>query len=821
MRRLLTLALVMVLSHLVTFAGPVCSRKQKVTLPDGRTVEVKAVGDEFFHCFMTDDNVALRQVSKGRYEVIPQRELELLRSKAAEERRLVNEQRSKKMQRRVGTINSGLKGTKRGLVILVNYTNQKFSVVDNPKEFYKRLFNEPGFSEYAFHGSVRDYFLEQSYGEFAVDFDVVGPYELSHSYSFYGGHSGNGHDARAPEMAWEALLLADRDVNYADYDWDGDRSVEQVYIIYAGYGENYGGNNPDFVWAHSSTVENVDGFRRLDGVTLGTYACNCEVQGWEENEGKPGYEEKLPEGIGSACHEFSHCLGYPDFYNTQGTGGYNMQSWDVLGGGSYNGADYKGRHMSSVCPASYTAYERWAAGWLKPVELDKETRVTGMKALNKAPEAYVMYNDANHDEYYLLENRQLDGFDKGLPGHGLLVTHVTYDKSAWTSNSVNTEPSNQRMTIIAADNRYGGDNVSADVFPGTKGVTSLTDQSHGATLNTKNTDDTYYMHKALEYIQEDANGLISFLACRPGLMQPSVRADKVSATSFKVSWDAVPGAEEYEVEMTEYAQRGSVEDALRLKETFSKCYKSSAGFTDIAGSLSTYLDNSGFSGTALYQSPNYLKIGTTSKNGVLKSPTFRATETGSVTIVLGVAPGTEGKEVKGSMTVVMNSRDNVSASFAFTSAGYIVLHPNIVTDDIFRLDLQPQGMMYLNYMAVYDGNFSAEELGVSAMNEVKEQKQSPALSHRAPAVKNTKDTSLTFTDMNVTSTYEIRVRAKDDTRTGEWSEALTFTLADGTAVKDIVPAGKLNDAFYSLDGRKVTRPSNGIYIHGGKKVMVK
>lgn len=135
------------------------------------------------------------------------------------------------------------------------------------------------------------------------------------------------------------------------------------------------------------------------------------------------------DGIGAACHEFSHCMGLPDIYDTEYGGGYGMGNWDVMSSGSYGGDGYN--------PVGYNSYEKWVSGWLQPTELKSPQYVTGMKALNAAPEAYVIYNEKTPTEYYLLENRQQVGTDSELPAHGLLVLHVDYDKSAWENNTLN------------------------------------------------------------------------------------------------------------------------------------------------------------------------------------------------------------------------------------------------------------------------------------------------------------------------------------------------------------------------------------------------
>ena len=125
------------------------------------------------------------------------------------------------------------------------------------------------------------------------------------------------------------------------------------------------------------------------------------------------------EGIGTICHEFTHCLGLPDIYDTAYGGGYGMGYWDLMNSGSYNSNGY--------IPAGFTSYEKMYCGWSQPIELKNDTVITGMKPLSEGGESYIIYNDANRNEYYLLENRQKTGWDAGIPGNGLLVIHVDYD----------------------------------------------------------------------------------------------------------------------------------------------------------------------------------------------------------------------------------------------------------------------------------------------------------------------------------------------------------------------------------------------------------
>ncbi|MCR5313694.1 MAG: M6 family metalloprotease domain-containing protein [Bacteroidaceae bacterium] len=431
----------------------------------------------------------------------------------------INKAKARKAQAKTFGYPSSFKGEKNGLVILVNFSNKTMKSAHTNEVFYEQ-FNKEGYSENNHIGSVRDYFHDQSYGALTINFDVIGPLTLSKAYSYYGANE-NGNDKRVCEMTIEACKLADKaGVDFSKYDWDGDGQVEQVYIIYAGQGEHTT-DNANLIWPHEYELSlgkvggDGTGPITLDGVTIDTYAMSCELA---SSKGDLC-------GIGTACHEFSHCLGLPDAYDTSYNGGYGMQGWDLLDSGSYNGPGYNGE-----IPAGYTAYERWFAGWLDFVKLDSPCKVKDMPSLESSPTAYIIYNDATKNEYFVLENRQPDKWHsyfldyEGM--HGMLVTHIDYNEEAWVDNSVNSDESHQRMSVIPADNSYGilrnnqrqqyydvsEKEAYGDLFPGYDDVTELTNSSNlktGGKLFNKNTDGTYYMNKPITDITEE-NGLISF-----------------------------------------------------------------------------------------------------------------------------------------------------------------------------------------------------------------------------------------------------------------------------------------------------------------------
>ena len=479
--------------------------KRIITLANGTQVEAMLVGDEYGHYWLANDGKAyVETTTTGLYTPA---NLSTLQTQANQKRNAANQLRNKRMAARKAKGASSFTGQKKGIIILVNYQDVAMNPANN-QTLWNRVANEVNFQYGEFKGSMRDYFYDQSDGVFELDFDVVGPYTVSQNRSYYGGNNYQGDDKKPASMVSEACQQADADVNFADYDWDGDGEVDQVYVVYAGKGEADGGPSSS-IWPHEWSLSSAgyygdgSGALHLDGVKIDTYACGPELDG---SSGRIA-------GIGTMCHEFSHCLGYPDFYDTDYSGGQGMGNWDLMDSGSYNGNSYQ--------PSGYTGYERWVAGWKTPITLSADTQVSAMQPINQGGDFYIIYNKANQNEYYLLENRQKVGWDASLPGKGLLIIHVDYNESAWASNQPNDDPSHQRMTWIPADNEY-----QYTVYQGTKyysfeGMTNDTypygsvnafnkNTTPAAKFCNKNSDGSYYMDSSIENIKQNSNGTVAF-----------------------------------------------------------------------------------------------------------------------------------------------------------------------------------------------------------------------------------------------------------------------------------------------------------------------
>ena len=479
---------------LMAFAVPAKRERCTLSLADGSTIEAIWMGDEMLHFYRTDDGRCLQCDNNGIAHFVEPDSIHKLWQAKSLKRQM---HRTKRLaSRRRETQGTAITGSKRGLVILVQFPGTPFHYTSDT---FQSFFNEEGYTDNINMGSVRDYFRDASYGQFDFSFDIVGPVTMSQPLSYYGGNNSIGDDKYPATMVAEAVQMIDGETDFSQYDWDGDGEVEQIFIIHSGHDEAQSRTNID-IWSHAWTLTEAkeendgNGPVTVDGVVVDSYATSAELRD------RSGTNIT---GIGTACHEFSHCFGLPDFYDTQGNS-FGMYSWDLMDYGEYNG--------NGGTPAGFTSYERMFCGWLNPIELTEAVRVQKMAALTSEPVAYILRNSGKRDEYYLLENRQKENWDKYLGGHGMLILHVDYDSQAWEKNTVNTIRSHQRMTIIPADNVLYSSTLAGDPWPGTSGKTVLSEYSvPAATLFNVNAEGDKLMHHSFSEITESSDGLISFI----------------------------------------------------------------------------------------------------------------------------------------------------------------------------------------------------------------------------------------------------------------------------------------------------------------------
>lgn len=508
---------------------------QMLKLKDGTEVQAQLCGDERFHWWTTTDG--RRYIADGdNYKEVDGLTLNRMavRKRSVAFRQSATRKRPMYQSRVSGKLNSYL-GKKKGLVILVEFKDTKFNTAHDCTKFDDILNTEGYTTDEGFVGSVADYFKAQSNDLFELNFDVVGPVQLKYDVEYYGGNDNEGQDKNAEAMIVEACLGVDDQVNFNDYDWDNDGEVEEVFVVYAGKGEADGGDATT-IWPHMYELSYSHNDLTLDGAHINTYACANELSGGGSIS-----------GIGTFCHEFSHCLGYPDFYDTINNETYGMAYYDLMDAGSYNGDGF--------IPCGYSAYEKWLAGWVELTELSNENvTVDALKPMSEGGSGYVIYNDGHPDEFYILENRQQTNWDSALFGRGLMITHVDYDEMLWYLNCPNSlidesseyvtkyrYPTNDhmRLTIMHADNdddyeTYNG--LTNDLYPYLQNDSLTSTSIPAATFYNATKQGDNLMHGAILNITQNDNNTMSFYYRAP-IIETGISELHIDNPSSNVIYD--------------------------------------------------------------------------------------------------------------------------------------------------------------------------------------------------------------------------------------------------------------------------------------------
>ena len=498
----LTLSLILLLLTLSTFAVPAYRGWQTKSQPDGTTIQVRLIGDEFYHYWQDQEGNVVKCDSLGYWRVVESQPTPA----TIKARRQASAMLQSRPQKAVGAPNLA----PRGLVILVNFKDTKFNA-SNTQVAMNDLMNSSSYTHNGATGSVRQFFSDQSDGQYKPDFDVIGPVTLSNNVAYYGGNVNNerGQDKLPGDMVVEACSIANAQhaVDFTRYDNDSDGYVDFVYLIYAGKGEADGGA-ANTIWPHNWDLASAYYYdncsystsqRKFDGKTINNYACSGEIDG----------QTGARAGIGTIVHEYSHVIGLPDLYDIDYGQNYENEAtpgaWHVMDGGSYNN--------DGNTPPNYTIYDKYFLGWKTPTNPGNTKQTLTLAANGQSGyqgyqittgNSLLAYNSTS--TIYYIENRQQSGWDKYVPGHGLVIWKVTYNSTAWNNNGPNNDDGTLRYTIVSASGKTTGLGTAADPFPGTQRKTEWRGVNGKPLLNITEKNSII----SLSYIEEVDESICSY-----------------------------------------------------------------------------------------------------------------------------------------------------------------------------------------------------------------------------------------------------------------------------------------------------------------------
>lgn len=818
MKRLFSI-LFATLFAVAAMAVPAKKFVRTVAQPDGTTVDITLVGDEFFSYYMTVDGVPVAKNAEGAYcyarcekgifhptatlahdaamrgaaEQAVAEAIKALPIEMSERAQAIRTQEQANRMRRApqGPSNALggqtiISGSKKGVILLAEFPDKK--MVHTRSEFQAQM-SENGYNKNGHVGSLRDYFYDQSYGQFDVDFDVFGPYMMPQPLAYYGAHAGDDHDCKAAQVIVEAVHAADRaGVDFSKYDWNGDGNVDQVFVIFAGYAEAQGGPD-ESIWPHEWNLYSAyyygrcdESYFQVDGKWIMKYACSSELR---------GYQGTQQEGIGTAAHEFSHCLGLPDFYDTGNQNSPGMSSWSLMCAGNYRN--------NSAIPAPYTSYERWLCGWLEPTELKQPCRVDSIQTIVSSPDAYVVYNDRNKNEFYIVENHNTEytgdyaKWDTGLPGHGMLVIHVDYNRNAWQGNTVNTDPNHQRVTFVPANNSKGF--TAGVLYPGTRKNTQLSNDSYpAATVYSRQLDGSYNLNHSFTSIA-DVNGLISFkFDGGVYVATPEVYdATNVTDSSFIANWSEVDLAETYTLQVFDQEKFGK--DTILCEDIAHSDAFLNRVTSDASAKINDYLTAGGWKAVNAFIDEHRLRLGTTSKAGKLESKLLPAPEDGKIRLNVGIQKYLT--NATNFYVRIVNADGQVLKSVTLTPTEEPETH-KLLIDSIYS----DYKLVFLTQTKQAFVTFI--ECLVDANSIVME--------------------GLTGTSCEVTGlepkSYVYRVKAVSPENESHWSETVVVSLNNGEDGIEAPTQDLPQNALYNLSGQRVVSPQRGVYIMNNQKVLL-
>lgn len=403
-------------------AAPVLSKVQTYVQPDGKEIQGIQYGDEFFNYVAGEDGSVYEKHEDGywyyrqktgtaqanaKVGIDPKPAATLTRDEikdtGVQKREAFNQEL---LDRQVKVWNKEQKL----LVVMVEFDDVKLSSTE--EEWHRKIFSDTG-------KTVRNFYLEQTNNRIEInpiaDTENVKNGVLKVHMERNHPDTNTGTKFNHFQLSADILHQISDQVDFASYDTNNNGAIElnELHIMFILAGDEHGaGVTNKGVRGHKGYKTNL---ATVNGVTLSDYTMFGELM-WQRSS-----------TIGVICHEFGHDLGLPDLYNTEdddvtkvgaGLGPVSLMSEGMWGKTyQFNGFNWYDE-LEGTTPVGLDAYSKIQLGTpYEEVDASQLQKKMVKAASEEADPTILKIQSQNSKEYFLIENRQPVGFDKGMEGY--------------------------------------------------------------------------------------------------------------------------------------------------------------------------------------------------------------------------------------------------------------------------------------------------------------------------------------------------------------------------------------------------------------------
>ena len=312
---------------------------------------------------------------------------------------------------------------------LVPLQNQEFWLIV-PMNF---RFGEDSSSEDVLLSEIREimqgedgaaaYLHQASAGRTELQYSISNTIIPTYPIDYYGSDNLE-RDTLVQDLIISSIYSINSDL--AKHDLNGDDVIDRVLFLYGSEPQETGGG-PDSIWSHFSYLDEEV---RHDGFKFQHYTVSS-----------------VKSGIGTIIHEMLHQMGGYDLYDVHGdvpSRDWNgIGDWGIMASGNWNGG--------GLIPALPTAS---TLSIIDPdrklIEIDVEVNANyTISSFSQTGDVAIIPISDNESVY--ITYRDNTGFDRGLPGHGILIEYQDTANGDIEENMLNSNPQYPWTYIIEAD----------------------------------------------------------------------------------------------------------------------------------------------------------------------------------------------------------------------------------------------------------------------------------------------------------------------------------------------------------------------------------